>query len=327
MRCDLSTAVETDDDAGTVTMHLARPDPELLWRLALSYFAPSPSRRGPIPGTGPYRIARLVPKRLVDLRRNPYFRERAPAAQPDGYPDRIVWSSGARPRTRSRTCWPGAPTTPATAHATPASGPAAELPAQFHSEPVAGNEYTWLNTHVPPFNDVRVRRALAYAVDRGALARRWGLGARPLCQIVPASIPGHVQYCPYTLRPGEDGHWHGPDLAKARALIAASGTKGMRVTYFAFAGVTGAASPTDTYLASLLRRLGYRTTLRAFEEDRFVPVTNDPRRRIQIGSGSWWADIPSPSEWTQLLSCAAYDARGPEGNSNPAGYCDPAVIA
>ena len=99
----------------------------------------------------------------------------------------------------------------------------------------------------------------------------------------------------------------------------------MPITYCAFAGVTGAGSSTDTYLVSLLRRLGYKTTLRALQEDRFVPVTNDPRRHIQIGSGSWWADIPSASEWTQLLSCAAYDARGPEGDSNPAGFCDPAV--
>ena len=326
VRCDLGAAVETDDDAATVTLHLTRPDPELLWRLALSYFAPSPSSRSPIPGTGPYRIARIVPKRLVDLRRNPYFREQAPAAQPDGYPDRIVWELGGTPEDAvadvlaGRADYTGDP---------PTRRQRADMrlnsPAQFRSGPVAGNEYAWLNTHVPPFDDVRVRRALSYAVDRGALARRWGFGARPLCQIVPPSIPGHVQYCPYTREPGEDGRWRGPDLAKARALIAASGTKGTRITYYAFAGVTGSASPLDTYLVSLLRRLGYKATLVALHEDRFVPVTNDARRRIQIGSGSWWADIPSASEWTQLLSCAAYDARGPESNSNPAGFCDPAV--
>ena len=325
-RCDLGAAVETDDDAGTVTLHLTRPDPELLWRLALSYFAPSPTNRGPIPGTGPYRIAKIVPKRLVDLRRNRYFREQAPAAQPDGYPDRIVWELGGTPEDAvadvlaGRADYTGDP---------PTRRQRADLrlnsPAQFRSGPVAGNEYAWLNTRVPPFDDVRVRRALSYAVDRGLLARRWGFGARPLCQIVPPSIPGHVQYCPYTRDPGEDGRWRGPDLAKARALIAASHTKGMRITYYAFAGVTGSASPLDTYLVSLLRRLGYKATLVALHEDRFIPVTNDARRRVQIGSGSWWADIPSASEWTQLLSCAAYDSRGPESNSNPAGFCDPAV--
>ena len=50
--------MRADDDAGTVTLHLARPDPELLWALSWSYFAPSPTDAGPIPGTGPYRIAR-----------------------------------------------------------------------------------------------------------------------------------------------------------------------------------------------------------------------------------------------------------------------------
>ena len=101
--------------------------------------------------------------------------------------------------------------------------------------------------------------------------------------------------------------------------------RGTRITYPLQHWRDMPGSIFDGYMASLLRRLGYKATLVALHEDRFVPVTNDARRRIQIGSGSWWADIPSASEWTQLLSCAAYDARGPESNSNPAGFCDPAV--
>ena len=54
-------------------------------------------------------------------------------------------------------------------------------------------------------------------------------------------------------------------------------------------------------------------------------MTNDAGRRIQIGTGSWWADIPSASQWTRLLSCAAFDPGNPAGNANPAGFCDPVV--
>jgi peptide/nickel transport system substrate-binding protein len=36
------------------------------------------------------------------------------------------------------------------------------------------------------------------------------------------------------------------------------------------------------------------------------------------GTGSWWADIPSPSQWTQLLSCDALD-------NGPPRFCDPTV--
>ena len=63
--CDLSRGIVTDDATGTVTFHLAAPDPEFLFKLTeFAYAAPIPpgtpdhepgSRT--VPGTGPYRIA------------------------------------------------------------------------------------------------------------------------------------------------------------------------------------------------------------------------------------------------------------------------------
>jgi hypothetical protein len=84
--------VSADDDAGTVTLHLRRPEPDLLWGMALSFFAPAPVDHGPIPGTGPYRIARLVRNRLIDLRatrtsvsaRPPRHRTATPTASSGG---------------------------------------------------------------------------------------------------------------------------------------------------------------------------------------------------------------------------------------------------
>jgi peptide/nickel transport system substrate-binding protein len=308
-RCDLRAAVSADDDAGTVTLHLTRPDPGILWSMALSYFAPAPEGQTPVPGTGPYRIARLVPNALVDLRRNPYFRERAPAAQPDGYADRILWHLGGDPERSvadviaGRSDYTDDPASRAQLRHLRLSAPG-----RLRIEPVAGSEYAWLDPTVRPFDDLRVRRALAYAVDRGAVARRWGSGAQPLCQVVPASIPGHVPYCPYTRRPDKAGRWNGPDLAKARALVAASGTAGMAITYWAQTDVTGTFGLVDRYVASVLRRLGYKVTLRAIGQ-------GGPRGAVQIGTGSWWADVPSASQWTQLLSC----------DSRPHRFCDRTV--
>ena len=307
-RCDLGAAVATDEEAGTVTLHLAHPDPELLWALALSNFAPSPTADGPVPGTGPYRVARLVRNQVVDLRRNPYFRERAPAAQPDGYPDRILWELGGETTRSVADVLAGrADYTTDVPTSRQFDDLKVRTPRQLHIQPVAGDEYAWLDTRARPFDDVRVRRALAYAVDRGELARGWP-GSRPLCQVVPASIPGHVPYCPFTRHPNEAGGWTGPDLAKARALIAASDTTGVPITYHAVPGVTPGASPLDRYMASLLRRLGYRVKL----------VTGGPRGTAQIGTGSWWADIPSASQWMRQLGCGA-------GEANPSRFCDPSV--
>src|SRR6202012_3596061 len=63
--CDLSRVVTAQDGAGTVTFRLSRADPEFLAALALPAFAPAPTGTGITPGTGPYRIARYVPKRLI----------------------------------------------------------------------------------------------------------------------------------------------------------------------------------------------------------------------------------------------------------------------
>ena len=59
----------------------------------------------------------------------------------------------------------------------------------------------FLNTRVPPFDDERVRRALAYAIDRGAVAADWLTPATVTCQFLPPNSPGYRPYCPYTVRP------------------------------------------------------------------------------------------------------------------------------
>ena len=60
---------------------------------------------------------------------------------------------------------------------------------QTHTELAPLTYYYFMNTRVPPFNDVRVRRAVNYALDRAALARIYH--ARPACQVVPPQMPGY----------------------------------------------------------------------------------------------------------------------------------------
>ncbi|MCQ7029875.1 ABC transporter substrate-binding protein, partial [Escherichia coli] len=83
----------------------------------------------------------------------------------------------------------------------------------------------------PPFDDLGVRRALNYAVDRRAVADLTGGPdlADPTCQILPPGFPNYAPTCRYTLDPDPGGAWTAPDLARARRLIAQSGTAGMEV--------------------------------------------------------------------------------------------------
>ena len=100
---------------------------------------------------------------------------------------------------------------------------------QVHVNPLTAVWYAPLNVNLPPFNDVRVRQALNYAIDRDALVGIFGGAqlAAPVCQILPPGFPGHVDSCVYTADPGAT--WSAPDLDKAKKLVEDSGTKGQEV--------------------------------------------------------------------------------------------------
>lgn len=76
--------------------------------------------------------------------------------------------------------------------------------------------YIWMNNEVPPFDNVKVRQAVNYALDREALLRIWGgpSQGQVTTQILPSAMEAwkEVKNYPYT-----------PDLEKAKALLAESG--------------------------------------------------------------------------------------------------------
>jgi hypothetical protein len=74
--------------------------------------------------------------------------------------------------------------------------------------------------------DVRVRRAINFAIDRSKIASLLGGNYQPTCQLLPPYFPGYRRYCPYTLNRNPAGLWNAPNLAQAEHLIAASHTRG-----------------------------------------------------------------------------------------------------
>jgi peptide/nickel transport system substrate-binding protein len=324
-RCELGRGILTDEATRTVVFRLRAPDPDFLFKLTVAGFgAPIPAgipdrdmRLAAIPGTGPYRVEEATGAQ-IRFGRNRGFHEWSAEAQPDGAPDAIVWRLGVPDATAvhdveaGRADWLYGTIAPARLRALEL-----RLPAQLHRNASFAVDFIPLNTRQPPFDDVRVRQALNLAIDRRRVARMYGGGAIavPTCQPLAPGLPGYRPYCPYTRRPGSAGTWKAPDLARARRLVAASGTQGMRVEVWGASDLPYVPRGLTSYVASVVRMLGYRVTVRSVPYDTFTPAL---RSQLPLTTdGDWLPDYPAPSAYLPgFFAC--------DGSRNRAHrFCDP----
>jgi peptide/nickel transport system substrate-binding protein len=292
-----------------VTFHLSRPDPDFLFELSdFAYAAPLPagvpdhnSHKEPLPGTGPYEIS-TVNQRGIFYVRNPYFHEWSYAAQPNGNPDRIIWENTKSHAQsiwrveRGRADWTWDAISPSQLRAE-----RVRSPAQLHSNPIYAVEFLPLNTHLAPFNNLLVRKALNFAIDRNKIADMYGgsYAAQPSCQPLTPGLMGYSRYCPYTKQPSADGTYHGPDLARARRLVARSGTRGDRITVIGATNELVVPREESAYVGRVLRSLGYRVRVDVLPRASITPAM---QRRAQIQTtGDWLADYPTPSSYVPAL--------------------------
>ena len=325
-RCSVSGIV-VDPAAATVSITLIRPRGDLLAQLALAYAVPAAtpmSDQGThaLPATGPYKVSDDVPGKVVHLTRNPYFRVWSAAAQPAGFPDQINYridphgddtKAAAAAVARGQADWADAR----------GAGTIGELQTRFRSQlyvtPTETSHGVYLNTRLAPFNDVRVRRALAFAIDRQAVASDWFTPATITCQLLPPNFPGYRPYCPYTLGPDRSGVWRAPDLTTALSLVRASHTKGMAVTVSSTA--KGAAGM--RHVVSALVALGYRARLRVVSDPTGTAMA-DSRHKLQANFGGWVAGDPSAADIiASQFTCGSFRPADP-ANLNNSEFCDPA---
>jgi len=172
-------------------------------------------------------------------------------------------------------------------------------------QPLPRVSYLLLDTTRPPFDDVRVRRALNYAVDREKVVRL-GAGAdlaRPTCQVLPQNFPGYEPYCPYTLDPKASPNRAAPDMVQAKRLVETSGTFGAEVVLW-WLRQHGARAGRN--LQQLLDSLGYRVRLRPFSDvGKYFEALDRPGASWQLAGATWWADYPAASTFVNLLSCSS----------------------
>jgi peptide/nickel transport system substrate-binding protein len=275
----------------------------------------------PLPATGPYRVAEFRPRtHTLRLVRNPGFREWAPDAQPDGYPDAISWLSFENASAAVRAVENGSADVAVDLDFTlPRSDfdrLATRHPARLHMSPRPHTGYFFLNTRIPPFDDPRLRRAVDDAFDRDAFAGIVGPAFAPTCQILPPNLPGYRPTC--SRRDGVAA------LDAARRRVRRSGTRGAGVTVW----VPTPFADQGRYAASLLHAIGYRARLKALPLHRYFERVLDSRSRAQVGYWGWAAEFPSPIDVVQpVFSCAGFVPASPQLSRDPSGFCDRGIDA
>ena len=331
--CMLAGGVSADAASRIVTIRLVHPDAEFPQKIALPFASILPADTPahdlgvtPPAATGPYMITAYNPVRGLSVVRNPFFREWSAEAQPDGYVDRIEWRYGLQAESEVSAIengsldWMNDP---------PPLDRLAEIggrfTAQAHIHPLLGYYYVMMNTHLRPFDDARARQAVALAINRRVTVNLYGgpaLGT-PICQLLPAGMPGHVDYCPFTANPG--ARWTAPDLARARALVAQSGTAGMRVTLIC--SDRDVERSMGVYLQSVLNDIGYNASVHSVSYAIRDTYLENSSNRVQIGLANWFQDYPAASDFLNVLfSCAGYHP-GSDASINMSGFCDPAIDA
>jgi YVTN family beta-propeller protein len=322
--CDLSDGIEVGDDS--VTFHLSVPDGDLLFKLALPFAfavpADTPIEKlglDPVPSTGPYEITEAG-KQHVELERNARFQVWSAAAQPDGYADSISIDLSEQ-----GDAFNGLTTGDVDVMLTPPDPEdlavaRADYPARVFEANAAQIVFIGLDVKKAPFDDERVRQALSFALDRARLVDLLG-GAenqRPTCQILPPTFQGYTPYCPFTRDPG--GEWSGPDLDRARELVAQAGAAGEPVKVLISKDYYPGAVEVSKQVAAALNEIGLRATSEVIPVDRYGQRSFAPpgsAEHPQALSYMWFSGYPGASEYLGQTRCG--------DGFNVTGYCERAI--
>ena len=331
--CTLEGGVIGDEAAGTVTINLVRADAEIFDKLALPHAAIVPADSpmtdvgsNPLPSTGPYMISAYDPNKGMTLTRNPNFKVWSEQAQPDGYPDVVQYDFGPTEEAQVTAIQNGE-----------ADWMFDEAPAdrlaemgtknkdQVHVTPLTAWWYLPFNTNLAPFDNIKARQAVNFALDRKALVNLFGgpVLAAPVCQVLPPGFPGHVDYCPYTKDPG--AKWSAPDMEKAKQLVEESGTKGQKVSIVV--EDKAVAKSIGVYLQSVLTELGYVADVKPISPNIQFTYIQNTNNKVQMSVTQWYQDYPAASDFLNILFGCASFTPGSDSSINIAGYCNKDVDA
>jgi peptide/nickel transport system substrate-binding protein len=294
--------IVTDNRTGKIVIHLIKPQGTFSNELALLFAAPVPPSTpmrdqsfSPPPATGPYAITSADYNGWSYVRNPQWGTDGALMPQiPGGQVDRIQISvvrnqnQQVEELERGEVDWLFDP---------PPLDRTAELEAgvggiQMRAEPSVSTYYFWLNTQQAPFNSLKVRRAVNYAVDPEKLRLIYAGQLESTDQILPPTMPGYRKF---------DLYPH--DMSKARQLIREADPKDRNVTVW-----TDTEEPNRSagiYYRRVLEELGFHAKLKVVGPDNyFFVISNKNTPNLDTGFSNWFEDYPHPNDFFSPLLAA-----------------------
>jgi oligopeptide transport system substrate-binding protein len=308
-------------DPNTVEFTLTSPDVTFLNKMAINFAYIVPKEEvekagenfGHAPvGTGPYKLTSWTPGQQLVFERNPdYFFEGRP------FIDKITIKVGIEPDVallqleKGDIQLMGDP--PPGADWTRITGDPA-WKNRIEVEQTVNTTYIAINVNEKPFDDVKVRQALNYAIDKNRIVQLLNGRATVANQILPPLMPGYDKT--YT------GYEYNPD--KAKQLLTEAGYPDGFETSIECISVDPQPKLCESFQQDLAK-VGVKLTINTLAAPNVIDDAGNGKTPLVWSGGlAWTQDYPDPDDfYTPILGCGS----NVPGGWNWSRYCNETVDA
>ena len=301
-KADTISGIVADDASGAVTITLDKPNGTFTNVLGLTFAAPVPpttpldkdSTNTPPASSGPFMITKVDAPNSLVMERNPQFKTVKDAGATevtDAQVDKITVTQNKNNSAQvtgveqNQIDYMQSPP-----DADRLSEVKAKFGDRFRLENSINTYYFWMNNKTAPFNDIRVRQAINYAIDPEALNRVFGGRLHPTQQILPPGMPGYDEFKMFP----------GPDMNKAKALLAEANPADKDITVWT--DDEPDRKRIGEYYHDLLNELGFNAQLKVIAGDvYFTTIGNLSTPDLDTGFADWFQDFPHPDDFFRPL--------------------------
>jgi peptide/nickel transport system substrate-binding protein len=326
-------AIEVPDPK-TIVFKLSKPEGDFPFLATATQFAPVPKAKDkgadyenhPV-SSGPYMVESYEKKKSLKLVRNPHWTSKSDTLR-YACPDKIDVTSGLDAAVINQRITTGAGQDAYAVTTDAVVGPeqlaqlgtGSELDKRVARGEFPSTTYLAFNTKKKPFDDIKVRQALSYAINRTSVVN--ALGGSAVAGTSTTFLPPQkaLGYQPYDFFPaGESGN-----PAKAKELL---GGKPLTIELaHENDDSTGIGPKTAAAVQDAFVQAGVTVKLTPIDSATYRDVVGKPATQPALSLQTWGADWPSGGPFLIPI----FDGRQiitAGGNFNLAQYNDPAVNA